>query len=147
MSNTPQHEPLLTPAEVANAFRVDPKTVTRWAKAGRLTVIWTLGGHRRYREAEVRALIETPVERPAQEQPAQLVKTPKLEVVAEPASPAEWRAGLFGKTVTVEGDAIVYRDGGTLTKFKDDFPDGIDLQRMAENLAQASGCDFIEAAS
>ena len=38
-------------------FRVDPKTVTRWAKAGKLTSIRTLGGHRRYREAEVRALL------------------------------------------------------------------------------------------
>lgn len=48
---------LLTPAEVAALFRVDPKTVTRWAKAGRLTSIRTLGGHRRYAEAEVEALI------------------------------------------------------------------------------------------
>jgi excisionase family DNA binding protein len=44
---------LLTPAEVAAAFRVDPKTVTRWAKAGKLTSIRTLGGHRRYLEAEI----------------------------------------------------------------------------------------------
>ena len=50
-------EPLLTPAEVAQWFRVDPKTVTRWAQAGRLTSIRTPGGHRRYREAEVRALL------------------------------------------------------------------------------------------
>ncbi len=50
-------EPLLTPAEVAAMFRVDPKTVTRWAKAGKLTSIRTLGGHRRYREAEVRELL------------------------------------------------------------------------------------------
>jgi excisionase family DNA binding protein len=50
-------EPLLTPAEVATMFRVDPKTVTRWAKAGRLTSIRTLGGHRRYRASEVRALM------------------------------------------------------------------------------------------
>jgi excisionase family DNA binding protein len=50
-------EPLLTPQEVATLFRVDPKTVTRWAKAGKLTSIRTLGGHRRYRESEVRALL------------------------------------------------------------------------------------------
>ena len=50
-------ESLLTPAEVAALFRVDPKTVTRWAKAGKLTSIRTLGGHRRYREAEVRSLL------------------------------------------------------------------------------------------
>ena len=51
-------EPLLTPSEVATLFRVDPKTVTRWAKAGKLTSIRTLGGHRRYRESEVRSLLE-----------------------------------------------------------------------------------------
>ena len=50
-------EALLTPAEVASMFRVDPKTVTRWAKSGKLTSIRTLGGHRRYREAEVKALL------------------------------------------------------------------------------------------
>jgi excisionase family DNA binding protein len=50
-------EALLTPAEVAAMFRVDPKTVTRWAKAGKLSSIRTLGGHRRYRESEVKALL------------------------------------------------------------------------------------------
>jgi excisionase family DNA binding protein len=50
-------EPLLTPAEVAAMFRVDPKTVTRWARTGVLTSIRTLGGHRRYYEREVRRLI------------------------------------------------------------------------------------------
>ena len=50
-------EKLLTPAEVASLFRVDPKTVTRWAKAGKLSSIRTLGGHRRYREAEVQGLL------------------------------------------------------------------------------------------
>jgi excisionase family DNA binding protein len=48
---------LLTPSEVASMFRVDPKTVTRWAKAGKLSAIRTLGGHRRYSEAEVRSLL------------------------------------------------------------------------------------------
>ncbi|MGH3497341.1 MAG: BldC family transcriptional regulator [Nocardioidaceae bacterium] len=52
-----QTEALLTPGEVAAMFRVDPKTVTRWAKAGKLSSIRTLGGHRRYRESEVRALL------------------------------------------------------------------------------------------
>jgi excisionase family DNA binding protein len=56
-TRTTDAEPLLTPAEVATMFRVDPKTVTRWAKAGKLTSIRTLGGHRRYRESEVRSLL------------------------------------------------------------------------------------------
>ncbi|GAB2461895.1 BldC family transcriptional regulator [Xylanimonas ulmi] len=57
MSIHGESEVLLTPAEVASLFRVDPKTVTRWAKAGKLSSIRTLGGHRRYKEAEVRALL------------------------------------------------------------------------------------------
>jgi len=50
-------ERLLTPAEVGALFRVDPKTVTRWAAAGRIGSIRTPGGHRRFRESEVRALL------------------------------------------------------------------------------------------
>lgn len=48
---------LLTPAEVAALFRVAPKTVTRWAQSGKLASIRTLGGHRRYRASDVRALL------------------------------------------------------------------------------------------
>ncbi len=50
-------EKLLTPSEVAAIFRVDPKTVTRWAKVGKLSSIRTLGGHRRFRAAEVNELL------------------------------------------------------------------------------------------
>ena len=53
------HDRLLTPSEVASLFRVDPKTVTRWAKAGRITSVRTPGGHRRFRESEVRELLTT----------------------------------------------------------------------------------------
>lgn len=49
---------LLTPSEVAKLFRVDPKTVTRWAKAGKLSSIRTLGGHRRYKADEVHELLD-----------------------------------------------------------------------------------------
>ncbi|MGH3469155.1 MAG: BldC family transcriptional regulator [Thermocrispum sp.] len=60
-------EPLLTPGEVAAMFRVDPKTVRRWAQAGKLSAVQTLGGHHRYRDAEVRALLtgQTPDQRHA----------------------------------------------------------------------------------
>jgi excisionase family DNA binding protein len=54
---SPQRDRLLTPGEVATLFRVDPKTVTRWASAGRIGSIRTPGGHRRFRESEVRALL------------------------------------------------------------------------------------------
>ena len=58
MEGRTNDEELLTPSEVAKLFRVDPKTVTRWAKSGKLSSIRTLGGHRRYRAIEVRALLE-----------------------------------------------------------------------------------------
>ncbi len=55
--STPMPGALLTPGEVAVLFRVDPKTVTRWAQAGKLSAVRTLGGHRRFHEAEVRELL------------------------------------------------------------------------------------------
>lgn len=48
---------LLTPREVADLFGVDPKTVTRWAQAGKLTPIRTLGGHRRFRASEIQSML------------------------------------------------------------------------------------------
>ena len=57
MAAPTQPERLLTPGEVATLFRVDPKTVTRWASAGRIGSIRTPGGHRRFRESEVRGLL------------------------------------------------------------------------------------------
>ena len=48
---------LLTPAEVAVLFRVNPKTVTRWARAGKISAIRTLGGHRRFRRQEIEAVL------------------------------------------------------------------------------------------
>jgi len=53
-----QVDELLTPAEVAALFRVNPKTVTRWARAGKITAIRTLGGHRRFRASEVQRCME-----------------------------------------------------------------------------------------
>ena len=49
---------LLTPGEVAVMFRVNPKTVTRWARAGRISAVRTLGGHRRFRASEIRRFLE-----------------------------------------------------------------------------------------
>lgn len=53
-----EDERLLTPGEVAALFRVDPKTVTRWAASGRISSIRTPGGHRRFRWTEVRRLLD-----------------------------------------------------------------------------------------
>ena len=49
---------LMTPAEVAPLFKVDPKTISRWAQRGRIKAIKTVGGHRRFRESDVRAALK-----------------------------------------------------------------------------------------
>jgi excisionase family DNA binding protein len=74
VSSRVQPERLLTPAEVAALLRVDPKTVTRWAEQGKFGSIRTLGGHRRYSEAEVRAFLAgtAPGPRPASTRSAPL---------------------------------------------------------------------------
>lgn len=58
MADETSPDALLTPAEVAALFRVNPKTVTRWARAGKITAIRTLGGHRRFRASEIRRCLE-----------------------------------------------------------------------------------------
>jgi excisionase family DNA binding protein len=52
-----EHE-LLTPGEVAVMFRVNPKTVTRWARSGRISAVRTMGGHRRFRAAEIQRFLD-----------------------------------------------------------------------------------------
>jgi len=59
------HEELLTPSEVAAMFRVNPKTVTRWARSGKISAIRTLGGHRRCRASEIRKFREQVEDREA----------------------------------------------------------------------------------
>jgi excisionase family DNA binding protein len=81
------NERLLTPGEVAALFRVDPKTVTRWAASGRITSIRTPGGHRRFRESEVRALLRGDSEPAQQGSPVALSGEPLRQLVATvPAS-------------------------------------------------------------
>jgi excisionase family DNA binding protein len=48
----------LLPSEVAEVLQVSPKTVTRWAKEGKLASRRTLGGHRRYARADIESLAE-----------------------------------------------------------------------------------------
>lgn len=55
--DTNDESTLMTPSEVADLFRVDPKTVTRWAQAGKIPHVRTLGGHRRYPRKQIEAII------------------------------------------------------------------------------------------
>lgn len=75
---------VLTPGQVADLFAVDPKTVTRWAQAGRLVSITTLGGHRRFSREQIDAIrtgsVSTGTPRPHRDQ----------------------RDGLTGHTVSIE---------------------------------------------
>lgn len=57
-----EHDELMTPGEVARLFRVDPKTVTRWAAAGRIRSIRTPGGHRRFPQSDVYTLLDKGIE-------------------------------------------------------------------------------------
>ena len=63
--STMDDDELLMPAQVAALFRVHPKTVTRWARAGKLEARRTLGGHRRYRVGDVRSVLPEQFESPA----------------------------------------------------------------------------------
>lgn len=51
-------EQLLRPGQVAALFQVSRRTVSDWARAGKLDPIITPGGHRRFRARQVRALLE-----------------------------------------------------------------------------------------
>lgn len=44
---------LMRPAEVAALFGVNPKTITRWARGGKLPSIRTRGGHRRFAAEDI----------------------------------------------------------------------------------------------
>lgn len=119
-------EPLLTPQEVATLFRVDAKTVTRWAKAGRLTSIRTLGGHRRYKESEIRALLSG-----NQESAADPLKAPLRTL---------WQSSVSGSAATVRNrlqDAGLTTVGSLTDRNADDLralglrPAQVDEVRLA----------------
>ena len=54
---SPGDHHLLTPTEVAGLFGVDPKTVSRWADAGKISSTRTMGGHRRFHASEIHRLL------------------------------------------------------------------------------------------
>lgn len=71
---------LLTPAEVAAAFHLEPQTVITWAAAGRLPSTCTIGGHRRSDAAQN----EAPTPRHPRRHPC----APTKPTIREPTSPS-----------------------------------------------------------
>jgi excisionase family DNA binding protein len=57
-ANRQQARDLLTPAEAAHKLGVTPNTVTRWSRAGKIAAIQTMGGHRRFRRAEIERVMQ-----------------------------------------------------------------------------------------
>ena len=55
----PAEPKYLRTSQVAELLHVSPKTVSRWAQEGKLPYLRTLGGHRRFPDQEIRALLET----------------------------------------------------------------------------------------
>ena len=119
MADSAAPDALLTPAEVAALFRVNPKTVTRWAAAGRISSIRTPGGHRprvegpaamtslRYSEVEeeLRAAVRGLL-RDRAPWPAVLARTEGGEPVDRPL----WR--MLAADMGVAGLAVPERLGG-----------------------------------
>jgi len=94
----PEMEPLMTPAEVAETFRVSTEAVRRWVRAGRLTPVRTPGGRARYSAADIRALLNAAPEYPApgSDIPAEKNFGMTGYVVGEcghRVAGSEWRAG------------------------------------------------------
>jgi excisionase family DNA binding protein len=140
------HETLLPPGEVAAMFRVDPRTVTRWAQTGKLTSIRTLGGHRRYRETEVRGLLATPGDRPAL---GHVTHSISVEII----TPALRSAGDLPADAHI---VITERHGGRVTRFCSTdqdviVPEGVDttafMVQIARNVAAVTGATFVEVAA
>lgn len=57
MSKVEHTDELLSPAEAAAMFHVNAKTVTQWARAGKISAIRTPGGHRRFKRSELEAAL------------------------------------------------------------------------------------------
>jgi excisionase family DNA binding protein len=67
-----EFEPLLTPAEAGAYLGVNPRTVSKYAQAGRLAAVRTAGRHRRFRLSVLEAFqaaVQDPPPEPAEHGP------------------------------------------------------------------------------
>ncbi len=56
VQNGSKNDPYIRTAEAARILRVSPKTVSRWAKEGKIPHVMTLGGHRRFPSSAIEEL-------------------------------------------------------------------------------------------
>lgn len=146
----PEIESLLSPGEVVALFGVHPSTVTRWANAGKLTSVRTLGNHRRFRAAEVRALLAEgyqPVTHPSRQTglassaPSHTVGvedlTPELRT-SDPRIPA---AALFAVVERGTDGALIKVGTDNLTALRC----GYALADAAANYARTVGATYVPA--
>ena len=131
---------LMTTSEVARAFGVDPKTVVRWSKTGKIAHIYTPGGHRRYPAEQVNYLLAG----------------------STPACDGLHRSDLTGHTITVEPltralclraglpaseagqRAAVERSGGRFVKIWETSAEltASTIEAVAESIARSHGATY-----
>src|SRR5215210_7297495 len=96
---------LLTPAEVAALLYVDPKTVSRWAVAGKIHSIRTPGGHRRFLRSEILAMIAVNEEGLGGQEPvtvrAAAPPSDESRMLDAPARLDRFAAGVVAEAVTL----------------------------------------------
>lgn len=56
LQNGSRDDVYIRTAEAARILRVSPKTVSRWAKEGKIPHVMTLGGHRRFPSSAIHDL-------------------------------------------------------------------------------------------
>jgi excisionase family DNA binding protein len=93
-------ETLLKPGEVAELLRVDASTVKRWSRAGKLPFHTTLGGHRRYRLADIEAVYGDEIG----------VECQNVECLTKDATIAELRAELAAKDAELAAKDVTVRE-------------------------------------
>ena len=99
---------LLGTAEVARRLRVPPRTVARWSRQGRLASVRTLGGHRRYPQAEVDRLLTERGDTPPPGQVDQLHEGPAPTAAAERPSSGRGQQHDPTPTAVIVGQAAMH---------------------------------------
>jgi excisionase family DNA binding protein len=102
---------LLRTGEAARRLRVTPRTVARWSRQGRLASVRTLGGHRRYPQAEVDRLLVQPGDGPPPGQVDDPHEGPASTAAAERLSPGRGQQHDPASAAVIAGQAAMHDKG------------------------------------